>query len=182
MVAVTDNTHSPQVVGRLRIELADLEIPRPVQPYHAAQKMGLKEAEDYIGSFVEEARNMATLALRNAVYELRKEGYQVVSCGIVSGSGRPTPTVEAALASHPLLHTAEGELFRNAIIHASKRCRLPVLQIKEHDLYQRGVDELDLSHNALQICLKEIGEPHGPPWGQDQKLAALVGWLALAGG
>src|SRR5437762_12413779 len=126
VVAIAGPIKSPEVVGRRRIGLADPKIPRPVQPYHAAQEMELKDAEAYIGKFTVEARNFATQAIHAAIRELRSEGFQAIGCGIVSGSGRPAPTVEAALASHPLLHTAEGELFRNAIIHAAERCRLPV--------------------------------------------------------
>ncbi|HEV2349478.1 MAG TPA: hypothetical protein VG028_06480 [Terriglobia bacterium] len=181
VVAVAGDTRSPKVVGRSRVELASLEIPRPVQPYHAAQKMELKKAEAHIARFAEEARNFAAKAMRDVVQELRIQGYQVVSCGIVSGSGRPAPTVKAALASHPLLHTAEGELFRNAIIQASRQCRLAVLQIKERELFARGVKELGLPLGGLQFILDKIGEPLGPPWGQDQKLASLMAWLALSG-
>jgi hypothetical protein len=179
MVALAMPMRSPKVVGRSRLELANPEIPRPVQPYHAAQKMELQEAETYIAAFAAEARNLATKAMRSAIHALKEEGFQVVGCGIVTGSGRPAPTVKAALASHPLLHTAEGELFRSAIIHASQRCHLSVLEVRERELFQRSVIELGLSLDALQFSLTNIGKSFGPPWGQDQKLATLVAWLAL---
>lgn len=180
MVAVAGPIESPEVVSRCRIELADPKIPRPVQPYHAAQEMELKEAEAYIGKFTEEAKDFATQAVRAAVQELQKEGYQVAGCGIVTGSGRPTPTVEAALASHPLLHTAEGELFRNAIIHAAEKCRLPVCRVREKEALASSAEKLSLPVERLQFLIAELGRSIGPPWGQDQKLAALVAWLALA--
>lgn len=181
MVPVAGPIESPEVISRRRIELADPRIPRPVQPYHAAQDMELKAAEAYIGKFTEEARDFATQAVRAAAQELQKEGYHVVSCGIVTGSGRPIPTVEAALASHPLLHTAEGELFRNAIICAAERNHLPVYAVREKIALAGGAKKLNLSVGRLQSRLSELGRSIGPPWGQDQKLATLVAWLALAG-
>lgn len=180
MVAVAGNDRLPIVVGRSRIELAGPGIPRPVQPYHGAQNMDLKEAEAYITGFADEARNLATRVIRVAIKELRKEGYLAVGCGIVTGSSRPTPTVEAALASHPLLHMAEGELFRGAIIRAAKLCRLPVYGIREKMALSMGADKLGFNLVTLQSHLADLGRSIGPPWGQDQKLATLVAWLALA--
>src|SRR5579862_1868915 len=179
VIAVAKPDRALRIVGRSRFELAKQEIPRPVQPYHAAQKMELMEAEAYIAGFAQEAENLATQAIRSAVQALKKEGMLVAGCGICSGSGRPAPTVQAALASHPLLHTAEGELFRSAIIRAAMGCKLPVLQVRERELFQRGVGELGIPVGDLQFCLDKLGEPFGPPWGQDQKLAALAAWLAL---
>ena len=181
MVAVAGPMESPKVIRRRRIELAYAKISSPVQPYHAAQEMELKPAEAYIGKFAEEARDFATQAVRTEVQELQKEGYQVVGCGLVTGSGRPTPTVEAALASHPMLHTAEGELFRNAIICAAERNHLPVHGVREKDALARGAKKLNLSVDRLHSNLSELGRSMGPPWGQDQKLATLVAWLTLAG-
>ncbi len=179
MVAIAGPIESPEVVSRRRIELADPKIPRPVQPYHAAQEMELKEAEAYISQFAEAARDFATQALQAAIQDLRKEGYEVVGCGIVIGSGRPTPNVEGALASHPLLHTAEGELFRNAIISAAERCHLPVHRVREKEALTSGAEKLTLSVDRVQSRLTEFGRSIGPPCGQDQKLATLVAWLAL---
>jgi hypothetical protein len=168
------------VVSRRRIDLADPKIPRPVQPYHAAQQMKLKDAEAYIGRFTEEADEFATQAIQTAIQELRKESYHVVACGIVIGSGRTTPTVEAALASHPLLHTAEGELFRNAIIHAAERCGLLVSRVREKEALAVGAEKLGFHLERLQSHLTDLGRSMGPPWGQDQKLASLMAWDALA--
>lgn len=179
MVVIAGNIRSPIVVRRSTVELANPRIPRPVQPYHGAQKMELKEAKAYIAGFTQEAENLATQEIQVAMKKLRKESYQVVACGIVTGSGRPAPTVEAALASHPLLHTAKGELFRGAVIRAAKRCRLPVYAIREKTALSIGADKLGFNLVTLQSNLTELGRSFGPPWGQDQKFASLVAWLAL---
>ena len=101
MVAVSGLTGAPEVIDRRRVELAALEISRPVQPYHAATELELKEAGEYVKRFAEEAKRMAKQALRAAIADLRKLGCEVVACGIILGSGRPAATLEATLASHP---------------------------------------------------------------------------------
>lgn len=179
LVAMAGPPGAPSVVDRRRIELADPAIPRPVQPYHAAQKLKLPEAEAYVQRFAREAEHLAGVALREATERLTGAGFECAGCGIPLGSGRPVPTVEAALASHPMLHTAEGELFRSALIKASENCGLQVLGIRERDLMARGAEGLGISLDALPLRLAELGRAAGPPWGQDQKLAALAAWLVL---
>jgi len=50
-----------------------------------------------------------------------------------------TPSVlEKVLASHALIHTADGELFREALLHASNRCGLGDFRIKEKELLDRA--------------------------------------------
>src|SRR5271169_3420189 len=88
LVAVAGPVLSPAVIDRRRIELAFPEIPRPVQPYHGAQKMELKAAEEYVTGFAREARRMAQRALSDVINRLKHAGYETVACGIPIGSGR----------------------------------------------------------------------------------------------
>jgi hypothetical protein len=179
LVAVAGPITSPAVVDRRRIELADPMIPRPVQPYHAAQKLSLQEAAEYIKHSTDEARRWARQALREVIDHLSAGGYEVIACGVPLGSGRPVTTLEATLASHPMLHTAEGELFRGVISSASEHLRLPVLRVKEREMFERGSADLRISIEELQRRIAELGQPIGSPWTQDQKVAALLAWLAL---
>ena len=180
LVAVAGTVRAPTVIERRRIELALPEIPRPVQPYHAAQNMDLKAAEKHVRRFTDEARLLAQRALGEVITDISGAGYQLVGCGIPLGSGRAAATLEATLASHPLLHTAEGELFRGAIIRASEHFHLPITGVRERDLMARGAAELAIPLTELQLRLTELGRAVGPQWARDQKLATLVAWLALA--
>jgi hypothetical protein len=182
LVAVAGAIDWPAVIERRRIELAMPEIPRPVQPYHNARKMDLKEAEKYVKGFASEARQLAQSALSETVKHLRIAGYEMVGFGIPVGAGRPARGLEATLASHMLLHTAEGELFRLALIGASEWFHRPITAVRERDLLELGKTELGFSPSELQRRLTDLGRVWGPPWGQDQKFAALVAWLALARG
>jgi hypothetical protein len=180
LVAIAGPPHSPAVIDRRRIELADAAIPASKQPYHAAATLDLKKAEELVRRSTDRASLLAGQALRAVLDDLRKKGHEVVGCGILLRSGRPLTTLAATLASHALIHTAEGDLFRNALTHASERCGLPVTGVKERELYARGTAELGVPADQLQRRVTELGRPIGPPWRQDDKYAALVGWLVLA--
>ncbi len=178
VVAVVGPLRAPAVIERRRIELVEPGLPR--QPYHAAEKLDLKEAEKLVRRCTDCARLLARRALRGIIGELQKQGHSVVASGILLGSGRPATSLAATLASHALIHTAEGELFREVLAHASKRFELPITGVRERELYARAEAELRITPHELGRRLTELGQPLGPPWTQDQKHAALVAWLALA--
>lgn len=180
LVVVTGPSRSPAVIDRRRIELADPVIPGSKQPYHAAQKLDLKEAEELVRRCTEGARLLARRAFHTVIGALWERGHDVVGCGVLLGSGRTMTTLAATLASHALIHTAEGELFRHALTHASEHCDLPVTGVPERELYARGTAQLGFPADELRRRLTELGRCIGPPWTQDEKHAALVGWLALA--
>src|SRR5579864_1272034 len=171
MVAVAALSEQPQpefpaaVIDRQRIELAGPGV--PVQPYHAAAELDLKGAEDLVNRCAAAAGRLAQEALGRALDNLRVNGYEVVGCGILVSSGRPSSTLAATLASHAQIHTAEGELFRDAIARAGEYHGLRITKVKERDLYARAAAELGVLENELPQRLTELGRPLGPPWRQD---------------
>ena len=180
LVAIAGPPDSPAVIDRRRIELADPRIPGSTQPYHAAAELDLKEAEKFLKRCIDGARLLARQALCAAIDELRAKGHKPVACGLLLGSGRPATTLAKTLASHALIHTAEGELFRDVLAHASEYCNLPVRKVVERELLSRGVTELGVAIDELLRRITGLGKSIGPPWRLDEKHAALVGWLALA--
>jgi hypothetical protein len=168
-----------EVIDRRRIELADPRIPGSVQPYHAAEGMNPQSAQSYITRCINSTRNLADRGLKGVIDDLRKGGKTVVGCGIVLASGKPLPGLASILASHALIHSAEGELYRDSIVHTSKGLKIPVTAIKERELFEYAAAQLRISVDALGRLINEIGRTIGPPWRQDQKYAAAVGWLAL---
>jgi hypothetical protein len=89
------------------------------------------------------------------------------------------PELESILASHALIHTAEGELFRDALRAASRGCGLPLTTIKERELFQQAAADLHLPAERIERHVAAMGKGIGPPWRQDQKFAAVAAWLAL---
>src|SRR5437879_6805545 len=69
LVVVAAPSRSPAVIDRRRIELVDLGIPK--QPYHAAQKLDLKEAEELVRRGHERAGRLPRRAVRGALEHIR---------------------------------------------------------------------------------------------------------------
>jgi hypothetical protein len=111
---------------------------------------------------------------------LHAEGYGLTRCGLVLASGRPLPDLPDILASHALIHTADGELFRAALLHACARCGLLSKAAKERELPDEASRALRLAPGTLSRRVADLGRPLGAPWSQDEKLASLIAWLALA--
>lgn len=180
LVAVAGTPRSPAVLIRRRIELVDPEVPGAKQPYHEAEGKKLPKAREIIHRCASDAKRLARKAFREAAAELEKNGHRVAGCGLLLASGRPLPPLEAILASHALIHTADGELFRDALAAASEDSGVPVTRVREKELLPRVTADLRISADELQLAIRELGRSLGPPWTQDEKYAALAGWLALA--
>jgi hypothetical protein len=180
LVALSGSPQEPDVIHRRRIVTADPEIHGSKQPFHAAEPLKLPDAQALIHKCTGSTRRLSREALRTAIADLREKGVEVIGCGVILGSGRSLPGLEGILASHALLHTAEGEFYRQALVEAGEHCGLPVSGVKEREAYERAAEQLHLSPDELQSRVAALGRGIGPPWTQDQKLAALVAWLALA--
>lgn len=179
-VVVTGPADSPTVAVRRRIELVKTFTYTFRQPYHTGEKMALEEAAKFIAESRAEATKLAFSALRTMEKELEGTNVMIRRCGLLLASGRPLPALEKILGSHALIHTADGVLFRDALAHACEKCRLPVQGVRERELFERASKSLRLRPEAFQRRIAEFGRGLGPPWGQDEKLSALVAWLALA--
>jgi hypothetical protein len=88
-------------------------------------------------------------------------GQDVTVCAIVAKEG-DAGALDSVLASHTRIHTAEGCFYRDVLREA---CKVPARIVPP--------STLDISR---------IGKLAGPPWGRDQKLAALAAWLVLGDG
>lgn len=179
LVAVAGSFDQPEVIARRRIVTADPAIRGSKQPFHAAEPLPLADATALIAECTKSTQHLSREAIQAAIDGLRDKRIQAVSCGITIGSGRKLPDLAGILASHALIHTAEGEFFRDALIEAAGKHNLAVHTIKEKELLARAAAEFKLTPEKLQRRLAEIGKPLGPPWTQDQKFAALAAWLAL---
>jgi hypothetical protein len=103
---------------------------------------------------------------------------KLTRCGLLLASGRPLPALEKILASHALIHTADGELFREALLDASARCGLKEFTIKDKELLARTGQVFRAKPNELMRRVTELGRSFGAPWSQDEKFATLAAWLA----
>jgi len=179
LVTVCLEKGAPVVLARERVHLVETFTYEFRQPYHTAEKMLLGQARDFIKRVRDEARRLAHRAIRGLQSDLQKQGIALKKCGLVLASGRPLPDLEKILGSHALIHTADGELFREAIVHAGARLGLRTEGIKERELLERSARDLRVQPAALMRRITELGRPLGSPWSQDEKFATLAAWLAL---
>lgn len=170
---------SPEVIDRRRVNLLEPDV--PWEAYHAAGRMAPDEAEELIVRAAASAARMATQALRELITEVRTAGQEIVASGVVLSGARPLLTVAEALSSHVSKHSAEGQLYRQALLDASRACGLRVIALAERELFDAAAAQLVQSVYEVRRRINELGRELGPPWAQDQKNAALIAWLALAG-
>jgi hypothetical protein len=161
------------------MEIADRRMDGSKQPYHAAELMEFKDAEAHIRRCADSSRALAEAALRDAVVQLTGMGFRLAGSCVLMASGRPTGDLAKILSSHPLIHTAEGEFFRNALRQACEACGIRVSRVKEKELVKQAAGALGLTEDELERRAGELGKGIGPPWTQDQKLSAIAAWMVL---
>jgi hypothetical protein len=179
LVAISVEDGSPRVLLRARPHLVNTFTFEFRQPYHTAERRPPAQAEDIISRARVEAQGLAGQAMLSAQRSLQQQGYELKSCGLLLASGKPLPDLPRILASHALIHSADGELFREALLHAAAHSGVEMFTVKENELFDRASRALVLEKDQVVRRLVEIGQAIGPPWTQDEKLAALVAWLSL---
>jgi hypothetical protein len=180
LVAVSLEKDGPIVLSRERVHLVETFIYKFRQPYHTAERMPLEKARVFVDASLVEAKRLAGGALRSTQKELGNKGYELARGALLLASGRKLPGLESILLSHALIHTADGEHFREALRHAGADCGVEMACIKERELLDLGVKTLRTKRDRLLRRLTGLGTGFGSPWTQDEKYAALAAWLVLA--
>lgn len=170
LVVIGFSGRGVQVVDRRRLELVE---PKNAgwakQPYHAAAKLEGEEARRIVERAISEAHRIADLEMRAVVEMMRAAQHKIFGCAVLVGSPMPAWSIEQILAVHVRMHKAEGALFPQALVAAGRACKLKVVEVPEK--------ELAATVGKSSIGAKEIlalGRSIGPPWGKDQKNAALA--------
>jgi hypothetical protein len=176
-----DGKGEPEVLVRTRVEMADAGLAGSKQPYHDVEGLPLAEAERRLGRYREIATTKAHAAIRTTLEDLKKRGYVATTAGILESSGRKGVSLASILASHALIHTADGDHFRDALAEASQRCDLAIRRVRGKELLDQAARVLRKPPDRLQESVRRLGRPMGPPWGADQKSAVLLAWLLLSG-
>jgi hypothetical protein len=182
LVALGARDGEVQVVDRRRIELVEEADARwAKQPYHAADGLPLGEARTIVQRGIKAARRLAEREMRAAVKRAREAEYDTVACALLVTEAMPDWSIEEILAVHFRMHKAEGVLFREALARAADACGLKLVAIPEKLLSEEAERVLATSARVLKTRTTELGKSAGPPWGRDQKDAALAAMIALQG-
>jgi hypothetical protein len=178
LVAVGGPRGDPSLWLRRRVELCRKT---PRQPFHHAEGRPLPEAENLIQKATAETAALADAAITDAITELRAMGGDPSAGGLLTAAGKALPDLRAILASHALIHAAEGELFREALRKALRGAGLRLVEVKDREVEPAAAESFPDGALGVKARLGQWGKELGPPWTQDEKRAALVAWLARFG-
>lgn len=153
--------------GRWTVDLSDPGV--PAQLYHAAAGRPSARAEEFVRAGVETLAGVAAARLGELIDELS----DIQSVGLVIGD-HPLPEglpIARILAAHPLMHAAEGQLYRDVLLDAAAARGLPAHGVS------RGQAEA-LAAGDLAATVAALSTAAGRPWRREHKLAAVAALLA----
>jgi hypothetical protein len=149
-VVVGGSLRQPEIIGNEVIKLLD-DAERFC--FHRAAEMNPAAAEEWLAR----VRAKALTRAREALATLMAEHVRV--CAIVAKDGVPG-NLEATLATHLRIHSAEGFFYRDVFRDA---CPVPCRIVP-----------------AASLTITAVGRLAAKPWGRDQKLAALAAWQVMS--
>jgi hypothetical protein len=168
-----------QIAAKRRVDM--LHTFETAAVYHIGHERGLSVEEAQ--PIIETAARASLAAAKTAIAALAAstaDGCSLQSAAILTGSGKPLPPLEVILRSHPLVHTAEGELYRTAVARACEALGMPVVRLPAKELEKRAKTALSTSESRMRAQLDAAGKASGKPWGAEQRECALAAWIALA--
>jgi hypothetical protein len=181
VVVVAGQVARPRIVSRGRVALADPTGRVRKNAYQAARGLDPAAAAPLVEAAERIAVEQAATALERTVRQAAQEGAIVRSCAVVvGGSSAGGPRLESILASHALAHAAEGRLYQGALLKGAKARGLDTIAVPRRSIWEEGETALGIAADELRHRIGELRREVGPPWGEDQKLAALAAWIALA--
>jgi hypothetical protein len=139
----------------------------PPQVFHAAAELTLPDAEALVRQAVQAVDEAAKRELRDLLTELGG----AAAVGVVVGDHPVPESLAAIVASHPLMHAAEGQLYRDALLDAATALGRPAVSVPRRRAEARLAGDL-----AGRI--QTLGNAAGRPWRREQKLAAVAALVA----
>jgi hypothetical protein len=163
VVCIADNT----VFDVRRIELIEPGLPNFAY-HHAAQNLPIGKAV----ALVERVHASAALCARNALSELP------TSVGVIAIRKRPTlpSTVAERITNYWAQTRADSVRSRDVLAEAAKARGWFVHEFDAKTVFADAANVLGL--DDISVRMKEIGEPFGPPWNKDHKLATAAAVVA----
>jgi len=175
VVAVGGPPAAPAVLLKRRIDVATTFDEGAV--FHAAQELPIEKARALVTQA--EARFLAGARDELAAFVARL-GVRVMGAALAAPAARRLPPFESIVRSHPLVHAAEGELYRRIFAEAAAAAvGTPPPRIPPAVLAARTAAALGVAPADVTAHLAAMGKASGKPWAADQKQAALAAWLAL---
>ena len=181
VVTMAGGPGAEEVLDRRRVAIIESNVAGAAQPYHYAKEREIRAAEKHLNKCAAQSTRLALGALTCIVADLRDRGCLPAGAAILQSSARPLPDLERILASHPLIHTAEGEFFRQAFRSAFEQLKIPVIYIRARDLDDCAQKAFGKAAPIIHKRIDGMGRTLGAPWTTDEKTAALAAAIVLAG-
>src|ERR1700677_2187271 len=102
---------APELLARSRVQLIDDHDPESKQPYHAVEFLCVEEATGRLDGYMAVATRLAYDCLRDQSEQLKLRRMSIGAAGIIGSSSRKQVPLPSILASHALIHAADGDHF-----------------------------------------------------------------------
>jgi hypothetical protein len=166
-VAVSVTGSRPSFLGRWTLDLLEGD---ERQIFHVVAGLPLTEAEPRVAAVIEHATAIAT----DRIAEVTQRIGRLAAVGVIVGDFPVPDSLAAILASHTLMHAAEGGLFRDALLDAATAAGVRAVGVSRTVATERlGGD--------LAGPVAGVGAVAGRPWRKDHKLATVAALMAAAG-
>jgi hypothetical protein len=151
--------------GRWSLDLIEDRAERQI--YHAAGDLPPARAETIVRRAIDVVADIALGHLRTIIGSLGT----VDEVGVIVGDFPVPDSLAAILASHTLMHAAEGALFRDALLDAATACGVRGIGVSRN-----RATELLGGEYAHAVAV--VGSAAGRPWRKDHKLATVAAIVA----
>lgn len=181
-VAATRVSGSLEILRRERVGMIGEGEPLPRFVYHEASNLASKAAADLVKRAAEESLVRAREKLGQIAALLATKNVELTSCALLESASRlaADAPLQTILNAHPLIHAAEGRLYREAIARAASDLGLAVIPVSEREAWELAARMLRTSVAELQTRVGAMRRSIGAPWGADEKLAAAAAVCALS--
>src|SRR5215471_13905379 len=134
-----------EVVTRRRLELLPPETSVQRFVYHRAAEICTESSLDEAAAFVESARAIVSQTARRTIQELLQSIRVEIPVGGIPSPGHKkddgtSVPLAKILASHALIHAAEGRLFQQAVMEACQSCGVAPVVIHIRDVWRQAAE------------------------------------------
>jgi hypothetical protein len=176
-VLLAGQVESPQVLDQRIVELSDPAIPESRQPHHGG--MGRLETDSLkVLRRIQIVKNCTHESVTQLLRDYSNGNCHVCGAALVVGS-----TIEPSTITndHIRAHALEGQLFRTVLQETLSEVGLWCSIVVERYLYAQAAAALGRTEGELKRTVSDLGRAQSGLWRVEQKMAALVAWVALAG-
>ena len=175
-VVLTGPVQSPRVLGQGIVELSDPAVQESRQPHHAGTG-ALETDAAKVSLRVQIIRDCTNESVTKLLESYRSKECNIHRAALAVGSMIDPTTITNP---HIRAHAFEGQLFRTVLQEALSAQGLRCSVVVERRAFSEGAAMLALSEVELRRRLSNLGREQSGPWRSEQKMAALVAWMALA--